>query len=103
MSGQIIGEFVVNVTNASKMRTPLPPAEVAEWLEVMDRFDFVEIDRLIVSSALVGVKRHQIHYWDSALLAQAERFGAETFYTEDLNHDQMYGPVRAHNPFRGDQ
>jgi predicted nucleic acid-binding protein len=102
VSGQVIGEFVVNVTNAKKMRKPLPTAEVAKWLEIMDRFEFVEIDKLIVNSALVGVNRHRIHYWDSALLAQAERFGAETFYTEDLNHDQMYGTVRAHNPFRGD-
>jgi predicted nucleic acid-binding protein len=102
VSGQVIGEFVVNVTNAKKMKKPLPTAEVAKWLEIMDRFEFVEIDKLIVNSALVGVNRHRIHYWDSALLAQAERFGAETFYTEDLNHDQMYGTVRAHNPFRGD-
>ena len=102
VSGQIIGEFVVNVTNAKKMKTPLPLTEVAGWLEIMDQLDFIEIDKLIVNSALVGVKRHQIHYWDSALLAQAERFGAETFYTEDLNHGQMYGSVRACNPFRGD-
>jgi predicted nucleic acid-binding protein len=102
VSGQVIGEFVVNVTNAKKMKAPLPASEVAEWLEIMDRFEFVEIDKLIVSAALIGVKRHRIHYWDSALLAQAERFGAETFYTEDLNHDQMYGTVRARNPFRVD-
>lgn len=100
VSGQVIGEFVVNVTNAKKMKTPLPPPEVAAWLDLMDRFEFIEIDKLVVNAALIGVKRHRIHYWDSALLAQAERFGAETFYTEDLNHDQLYGTVRACNPFR---
>jgi predicted nucleic acid-binding protein len=102
VSGQVIGEFVVNVTDAKKMKKPLPPLEVAQWLAIMDGLEFVEIDKQIVIAALLGAQRHQIHYWDSALLAQAERFGAETFYTEDLNHGQMYGSVRAHNPFRGD-
>ncbi len=100
VSGQVIGEFVVNVTNRKKMKTPLGAAELADWLRIMDSFEFVEIDRLIVKSALIGVERYNIHYWDSALLAQAERFGAATFFTEDLNHGQMYGMVRAHNPFR---
>lgn len=102
VSGQVVGEFVVNVTNKKKMKSPLPRAELADWLGLMQQFEFVDIDRLIVNAALIGVERHQIHYWDSALLAQAERFGAEIFYTEDLNHGQMYGSIRAHNPFPRD-
>lgn len=102
VSGQVIGEFVVNVTNKKKMKTPLSAVEIRKWLDRLDVFEFIEIDKLIVQSALIGVERYKIRYWDSALLAQAERFGAEIFYTEDLNHDQMYGTVRAHNPFSRD-
>lgn len=29
----------------------------------------------------------------------AERLGAPIFFTEDLNHNQVYGSVRAVNPF----
>jgi predicted nucleic acid-binding protein len=36
---------------------------------------------------------------DAALLAAAERLGAPIFCTEDLNHNQFYGSVRAVNPF----
>lgn len=100
VSGQLIGEFVANVSNPKKMKTPLSRAEIASWLQTMDQFDFIEIDRQIVQSALVGVEKYKIHYWDSALLAQAERFGAQIFYTEDLNHGQLYGSVRVINPFR---
>lgn len=99
VSGQIIGEFLVNAGSAKKMKTPLSAPEVDEWLRIMDQFPFVDIDRLIVQSALIGVKRYQIKYWDSALLAQAERFGAKIFYTEDLNDGQLYGSVRVVNPF----
>jgi predicted nucleic acid-binding protein len=43
--------------------------------------------------------RYRISYWDGAILAAAERLGAEIVYTEDLSHGQTYGPVRVVNPF----
>jgi predicted nucleic acid-binding protein len=44
-------------------------------------------------------ERYRINYWDGAILAAAEALGAETLYTEDLGHGQIYGSVRAINPF----
>jgi predicted nucleic acid-binding protein len=41
----------------------------------------------------------EISYWDGAIIAAAERLGASTLYTEDLNHSQHYGSVQAINPF----
>lgn len=35
----------------------------------------------------------------SCCIASAERLGAPVFYTEDLNHNQHYGSIRAINPF----
>lgn len=35
----------------------------------------------------------------AALLAAAGRHGAPVFCTEDLDHNQIYGSVRAVNPF----
>lgn len=45
-------------------------------------------------------ERFQLSYWDGAIVAAAQELGAETLYTEDLNHGQVYGSVRAINPFR---
>ena len=62
------------------MKVPLPSREIAEWLRKMDAFEtFVEIDKLIVQSALTGVEKHKIHYWDSALSARAENAMAPRF------------------------
>jgi predicted nucleic acid-binding protein len=36
---------------------------------------------------------------DGAVIAAAERLGATTLYTEDLNHRQHCGSVQAINPF----
>lgn len=38
-------------------------------------------------------------YWDGAIVAAAEVLEADTLYTEDLNDGQLYGRVRAVNPF----
>ena len=39
-------------------------------------------------------------FFDSLLLASAERDGCGVLYTEDLNDGQLYGAVRAVNPFK---
>ena len=51
------------------------------------------------AAVLVFARRFALSYYDAALLAAAARLGAPIFYTEDLNHNQVYGSVRAVNPF----
>ncbi len=100
VSTQVVGEFVHNVRNARKMRRPLSADETAEWVERLFDFPCVDIDRYIVENALLMQRRYQLSYWDSQMIAAAESFGAEIFYTEDLSHRQIYGSLRCENPFR---
>jgi predicted nucleic acid-binding protein len=44
--------------------------------------------------------RYGISFWDSMVLVSANRAGCEYFLSEDLNDGQLYGVVRAINPFR---
>ena len=53
---------------------------------------------LIVSAVELSI-RHGISYYDGAILAAAEALEASALYTEDSNHGQSYGAVRAVNPF----
>jgi predicted nucleic acid-binding protein len=53
----------------------------------------------LVEAAIGLSTRYQISYWDGAIIAAAERLGAKLLYTEDLNHNQIYGTVTARNPF----
>jgi len=57
------------------------------------------VDQTYVAAGLALARRYQLKYYDAALLAAADRLGAPIFYTEDLNHNQVYGSVRAVNPF----
>ncbi len=97
LSAQVLQEFYTVVIR--KPDRPLSPAKAWEWLVDLERQPCAAIDRSLVKTAIDISKRYRIDYWDGAILAAAERLGAETVYTEDLNHGQSYGAVRVINPF----
>lgn len=95
VSGQSLAEFA----NVARRKKLLVDTEVDQWLEFLGTFPFVPVDQDYVAAGLALARRYQIQYYDASLLAAAERLGAPVFYTEDLNHNQLYGSVRAVNPF----
>jgi predicted nucleic acid-binding protein len=97
ISTQVLQEFYANVTR--KTEIPLTPDEALEWIEGLELQDCVTVDQTLIKVAIGISQRYRINYWDGAILAAAERLGAEIVYTEDLNHGQAYGPVRVVNPF----
>jgi len=99
VSTQVVGEFANVVQKPAKMRRPLTPEETARWVDQMFVFPLVEVDRQIVENALFIQRRYKIGYWDSQIIASAERFGADVLFSEDLSHTQKYGGLRCHNPF----
>jgi predicted nucleic acid-binding protein len=97
ISTQVLQEFYANVTR--KTEIPLTPDEALEWIEGLELQDCVTVDQTLITVAIGISHRYRINYWDGAILAAAERLGAEIVYTEDLSHGQTYGPVRVVNPF----
>lgn len=97
-SAQVLQEFYVNVTKHAKVA--LTPAKAAEWVATISRKPCQDLDSAIVMRGIENAQRHQISYWDGAIIAAAERLGVPTLFTEDLNHGQTYGSVVAINPFR---
>lgn len=97
-SAQVLQEFFVTVTR--KVKTPLSHDEALKWIGTLDEFPCAAIDTSIVYRGAENAQRFGISYWDGAILAAAERLGAHTLMTEDLNHGQKYGSVTAINPFR---
>jgi predicted nucleic acid-binding protein len=97
VSAQTLAEFYVAV--ARKVALTLPLDEIDGWIEGLSQRPFVAVDQDIVRAGIYLSRRYDLKYYDAALLAAAERLGATTFYTEDLNHGQLYGSVRAINPF----
>jgi predicted nucleic acid-binding protein len=98
LSGQILQEFFVTVTK--KNRRAMSAEDALDWIESFEDFPIVPIDASLVRRGAEISARYQISYWNGAVVAAAQALQAATLYTEDLNHNQLYGEVRAINPFR---
>lgn len=97
LSAQVLQEFYVTVTR--KIRRPLAPEQAVALLDEYRVFPTVPTDYPLIVAAVELSLRHGVSYWDGAILAAAEALEAPVLYTEDLNHGQLYGRVRAVNPF----
>ena len=98
LSAQVLQEFFVTVVR--KIEVPLSPADALEWIEQLEAFPCLAVDRSLIKIAIEVSERYRISYWDGAILAAAQSLGAKTLYTEDLNDGQRYGSVQVRNPFR---
>jgi predicted nucleic acid-binding protein len=99
LSAQVLQEFYVTVTR--KIRRPIPPDLAVALMDEYRVFPMVPTDYPLIVAAVELSLRYGISYWDGAIVAAAEVLGAPTLYTEDLAHGQVYGTVRAVNPFLG--
>ena len=97
VSGQVLQEFFVTVTH--KAKRPLSRLDAAKWIDRLALRPVVPIDAGIVKLAIHLSERYRLSHWDAAIVAAAKSLEASVLYTEDLNDGQMYGSVRAVNPF----
>lgn len=97
LSAQVLQEFYVTVTR--KIARPLSPEVAVALLAELRVFPMVETDYPLIVAGIEASLEHGISYWDGTIVAAASTLGASVLYTEDLNHGQTYGSVRAVNPF----
>ncbi len=97
LSAQVLQEFYANATRKAAFR--MRPETAIGWLEKLDEFVCLSIDTGLIKTAALISERFRRSYWDGAIVAAAQALGAETLYTEDLNHKQAYGTVTVINPF----
>jgi predicted nucleic acid-binding protein len=101
ISGQVLAEFYGNIVK--KGPAPFSHDEALEWIKLMAEKPCVSVDSGIVIEGGLLAKSYKITYWDGAIVAAAHATGASKLYTEDLNDGQVYGTVKAINPFKNIQ
>jgi len=97
LSAQVLQEFYVTVVQ--KAVVPLTADQALEWIEQFQVFPWIRIPARLVKIAAELSERYRISHWDGAIVAAAQELKARILYTEDLNHEQYYGPVQVMNPF----
>ena len=100
---QAIVEFVAAVTRPRQKNGPplLSPEEARrEAEELLSGFTVLYPNEAIVRTALRGAAAYQLSWFDAHLWAYAEHYGMRDLWSEDFQHERMYGSVRAVDPFQ---
>lgn len=98
---QAIVEFIPAVTRVTDTGRPLLPLDEARRIadSLLGRYTIVYPNEALVRVALRGAALYQLSWFDAHLWAYAEHFGLTPLYSEDFQHDRIYGTVRVVNPF----
>jgi predicted nucleic acid-binding protein len=75
------------------------PDALREAEEMLTQFSVLYPDEGVLRTALRGAVAYQLSWFDAHLWAYAEHFGLAELFSEDFQHDRMYGSVRVVNPF----
>ena len=98
---QALIEFVAATTRPTRGGPPILPR--GEALHLAERYlselPVVYPTEAVVSTALRGAALYGLAWYDAHLWAYAEVFGAQTIYSEDFEHERLYGAVRVIDPF----
>lgn len=99
---QAIVEFVAAVSRPGGAGKPILPAQDArrEAEEMLSQFEILYPNESLLRTALRGAAAYQLAWFDAHIWAYAEHFGLAELWSEDFQHDRLYGTVRAVNPFR---
>lgn len=102
LAHQTVVEFVSAVTQPRQDGKSLMSkgAALREAEELLAQFVVLYPNEVLMRTALRGAIAYQLSWYDAHLWAYAEHYGLSELYSEDFEHDRLYGTVRAVNPFR---
>ena len=95
ISVQVLQEMYVNLETHG-----VPRANAVQILHDFSQWPVVDNSLNLLLCALDEQSRWKVSFWDALILAAARASGASELITEDFNHGQNYGGIRAINPFR---
>ncbi|MBJ6610691.1 MAG: PIN domain-containing protein [Candidatus Thiothrix moscowensis] len=96
ISTQVMQEFYNNATR--KLRKPMTYETARAELKLYEAWEVVQVDPSLIQIASNIQETAQLSFWDSLIVAAAQRANASVLLSEDLNHGQVIGGVRIHNP-----
>ena len=98
VSAQVLGEFYNATTR--RVSNPLPEEVVREAISLFATLPVIDIDLGLVQRAVGTCYNYRISYWDSLIIAAAEKAGCTQIFSEDFNTGQTYHGILVVNPFQ---
>ena len=96
-SAQVLGEFAATLLH--KVVPRVDPVELIVLMDALGPIPVVTTDADMVRRAVEVQDRYGLHFYDSLIVAAADRAGCETIWSEDLNSGQKYFGISVQNPF----
>ena len=97
---QAIVEFIAASTRTIRGHAILSQADaLREAEEFLKQFTVLYPNEAMLRHAFRGCAAYQLSWFDAHLWSCAEHYGIQEIFTEDLQHDRLYGTVRIVNPF----
>jgi predicted nucleic acid-binding protein len=96
-STQVLGEFA-----SALLHKVVPRADVKKVMAALDALAPIPViatDADMLRRAVEVHGRYGLHFYDSLIVAAAERAGCERIWSEDLNSGQSYFGITVQNPF----
>jgi predicted nucleic acid-binding protein len=95
LSWQVLNEFLAN----AERKSGLPRTQARQYVRQLATWGPVSWSLGLLEQAWHWADTAQISYWDSLIVAAAERAGCSILLTEDLQGGREFGPIRVVNPF----
>jgi len=95
ISAQVIEEFYV--VASSKLKAD--PIAVKNIIHNFHNMEIVNNDLELIEDAIDISILSQLSFWDSLIIAAAEKANCEYVVSEDLNSGQSYRGIKVLNPF----
>lgn len=97
LSLQVVHEFAANLLSK---KFDVPRKTVMEIVTDLLTLGVTTMRGEDTRTALRFLDEFGVGFWDALVLAAAQREGCKILYSEDFQHDRMYGAVKVINPFR---
>jgi len=95
LSWQVLNEFYANASR----KMSVPAAEAREAVTIFSQWRPAGISMAVFDRAWHWMDRAQLSWWDSLILASAERLGCRWLVSEDFQSGRNYEGITVINPF----
>jgi predicted nucleic acid-binding protein len=97
ISTQVLQEFYVTITR--KLPKAIDPRIAKEIVTDLLEWEVVTIEGPMILNAMELNQKHSFSFWDSLIIAAAEKAGCALLLSEDLASGRSIGQIKIKNPF----
>lgn len=98
--GWVSTQVLIELFNVLTRKQKIPATAARDLALSYTAWQVVDSDLTLVGAAMETSSQRGLSIWDAMVIEAAQRCGADTLYTEDLNHGQQFGTLTVMNPFR---